>query len=129
MKKAVLVMLFLAPFVAVSSVQGQSASHAGHHSAVQQAAAQAQNVKLSTGDGGYVVTPTTVTKGVPVKMEVDLDKVKGCARTVVITAFGVKKTVKTDDNVIEFTPDKTGPIEIVCGMNMVKGSFTVGDAK
>ncbi len=85
-----------------------------------------QNVKLSVGDnGGYVVTPSKVVKGIPVKMDADLKTVKGCARTVVISAFNVKKTVKDGDSTIEFTPDKTGTIDIVCGMNMVKGTFTV----
>ena len=35
-----------------------------------------QTVTLTFDDKGYVVTPATVTKGVPVKMEVDLDTVK-----------------------------------------------------
>jgi len=39
-----------------------------------------QLVKLSFDDKGYVVTPSSVTKGIPVKMEVDLDTVKAaCA--------------------------------------------------
>ena len=89
---------------------------------------KAQQVKLTVDSkGGYVVTPSTVTKGVPVKMEVDLESVKGCARTVVIEAYKVKKTVKEGDTTIDFTPTKTGPVQVVCGMNMVKGSFTVTD--
>ena len=86
-----------------------------------------QLVKLSFDDKGYVVTPSTVTKGVPVKMEVDLDTVKGCMRTVVIDAFKVKQTVKAGATTIEFTPTKSGPIQIVCGMNMGKGQFTVAE--
>lgn len=86
-----------------------------------------QNVKLTFDAKGYVVTPATVTKDVPVKMDVDLGTVKGCMRTVVISAFDVKKTVKEGDTTIEFTPTKTGKIEIVCGMNMGKGSFTVNE--
>jgi len=88
-------------------------------------AAKVQLVKLSFDDKGYVVTPSSVTKGVPVKMEVDLDTVKGCMRTVVIDAFNVKQTVRTGATTIEFTPTKSGPIQIVCGMNMGKGQFTV----
>jgi plastocyanin domain-containing protein len=84
-----------------------------------------QNVKLTFDANGYVLTPSTLTKGVPVKMDVDLATVKGCMRTVVISAFNVKKTVKDGDTTIEFTPTKTGKIDIVCGMNMGKGSFTV----
>ena len=88
-----------------------------------------QAVKLIFDDKGYVVTPDTVTKGVPVKMEVDLNTVKGCMRTVVISAFNVKQTVKEGATTIEFTPSKSGKIEIICGMNMGKGSFTVVDPK
>jgi plastocyanin domain-containing protein len=89
--------------------------------------AKVQIVKLSFDDKGYVVTPSTVTKGVPVKMEVDLATVKGCMRTVVIDAFNVKQTVKEGATTIEFTPSKSGPIQIVCGMNMGKGQFTVAE--
>jgi len=88
-------------------------------------AKKVQVVKLSFDDKGYVVTPSTVTKGVPVKMEVDLETVKGCMRTVVIDAFNVKQTVKAGATTIEFTPTKSGPIQIVCGMNMGKGQFAV----
>ena len=90
-------------------------------------ATKVQIVKLSFDEKGYVVTPSTVTKGVPVKMEVDLDTVKGCMRTVVIDAFNVKQTVKDGATTIEFTPTKSGPIQIVCGMNMGKGQFTVAE--
>ena len=90
-------------------------------------ATKAQAVKLSFDDKGYVVTPPTVTKGIPVRMEVDLDMVKGCMRTVVIDAFNVKQTVKAGATTIEFTPTKSGPIQIVCGMNMGKGQFTVAE--
>jgi plastocyanin domain-containing protein len=90
-------------------------------------AKKVQIVRLSFDDKGYVVTPSTVTKGVPVRMDVDLDTVKGCMRTVVIDAFNVKQTVKAGAATIEFTPTKTGPIQIVCGMNMGKGQFTVAE--
>ena len=105
---------------AVLVVPGTSLAQAG-----KDPAKKVQLVKLSFDDKGYVVTPSTVTKGVPVKMDVDLDTVKGCMRTVVIDAFNVKQTVKAGATTIEFTPTKTGPIQIVCGMNMGKGQFTV----
>jgi plastocyanin domain-containing protein len=88
-----------------------------------------QDVKLTFDDKGYVVTPPTVTKGVPVKMEVDLKTVKGCMRTVVINAFNVKQTVKEGSTTIEFTPTKSGKIDIICGMNMGKGQFNVVEAQ
>jgi plastocyanin domain-containing protein len=88
-----------------------------------------QKVKLSFDAKGYVVTPATLTKGVPVEMDVDLDTVKGCMRTVVIESLKVKKTVKTGDTMIAFTPDTSGNVPVICGMNMGKGAFTVVDPK
>jgi plastocyanin domain-containing protein len=105
---------------AVLATQGTSLAQSG-----KEQAGKVQLVKLSFDDKGYVMTPSTVTKNVPVKMEVDLDTVKGCMRTVVIGAFNVKQTVKAGATTIEFTPTKSGPIEIICGMNMGKGQFTV----
>jgi plastocyanin domain-containing protein len=102
-----------------------AAPGAGLAQSGKEQAKKPQLVKLSFDDKGYVVTPATLTKGVPVKMEVDLDTVKGCMRTVVIDAFNVKQTVKAGATTIEFTPTKSGPIQIVCGMNMGKGQFTV----
>lgn len=84
-----------------------------------------QTVKLTVVDDAYVVTPSKVAKGIPVRMEADPNTVKGCAGTVVINAFGVKKTITKDDATIEFTPDKAGTLAIVCGMGMVKGDLVV----
>jgi len=117
---ALLIALPVAVLLAASGVHAAQAS---------KPAQKVQTVKLTFDDKGYVVTPATVTKGVPVKMEVDLGTVKGCMRTVVINAFDVKKTVKEGETTIEFTPTKSGKIDIICGMNMGKGSFTVVDPK
>jgi plastocyanin domain-containing protein len=102
---------------------------AGPAQASKPAGKKVQTVKLTFDDKGYVVTPDTVVKGVPVRMEVDFGTVKGCMRTVVINAVNVKKTVTEGETTIEFTPTRSGKVEIVCGMNMGKGSFTVVDPK
>ena len=122
MEKTVTLLAALLIFAAAASV-GLSAAQGS------KPAQKTQAVKLTFDDKGYVVTPDTVTKGVPVKMEVDLGTVKGCMRTVVISAFNVKQTVKEGATTIEFTPTKSGKIEIICGMNMGKGSFTVVEPK
>jgi plastocyanin domain-containing protein len=122
MKKTTVAAVAAAMVVSVFALPGASLARAG-----QDPAQKVQTVKLSFDEKGYVVTPPTVTKGVPVKMEVDLDTVKGCMRTVVIDAFNVKQTVKAGATTIEFTPTKSGTIQIVCGMNMGKGQFTVAE--
>ena len=119
MKMKITVAVAAFALTAIFAAQGTSFAQSGEQTK------KVQLVKLSFDDKGYVMTPSTVTKDVPVKMEVDLDTVKGCMRTVVIGAFNVKQTVKEGATTIEFTPSKTGEIEIVCGMRMGKGSFTV----
>jgi plastocyanin domain-containing protein len=117
-------LLFALPVVVVLTAARLSAVQAP-----RPAEKKMQTVRLTFDDTGYVVTPPSVTRGVPVRMEVDLQTVKGCMRTVVIDAVGVKKTVKAGETTIEFTPTKSGKIEIVCGMNMGRGSFTVVEPK
>jgi plastocyanin domain-containing protein len=118
---------FVTVLVLVSACAFAAASPTVHAQAAK-AEKKTQLVKLTVDDkGNYLVTPATVTKDIPVRMEVDLASVKGCARDVVIGAFNVKKTVKEGDTVIEFIPTKTGPVQVVCGMNMVKGSFKVAN--
>ncbi|MEM4260136.1 MAG: cupredoxin domain-containing protein [Candidatus Woesearchaeota archaeon] len=86
---------------------------------------EVQNVGLSMANGYYVINPSILKVGVPVRMEVDMNTVVGCARDFTIPAFGVRKYVIEGDNIIKFTPTKTGTFNIVCSMNMYKGSFIV----
>jgi plastocyanin domain-containing protein len=87
--------------------------------------AQTQIVKLSVENGRYIMNPSTVKKGDLVRIEADIAKMPGCSKSVVISAFNVRKTVNQNDNIIEFTPDKAGTFNIACSMNMYKGTFTV----
>jgi len=86
---------------------------------------EVQNVKLSVSGGTYILTPSTLKKGIPVRMEVDLSTTVGCSRDIVISAFGVRKYVTSGDNIISFTPTTAGTINIACSMNMYRGTFTV----
>ena len=64
-------------------------------------------------------------KDIPVRIEADMGKMPGCSKSIVISAFNVRKTVTSGDNLIEFTPTKTGTFTIACSMNMYRGVFTV----
>ncbi|MEM2139172.1 MAG: hypothetical protein QXM96_03385 [Candidatus Woesearchaeota archaeon] len=90
-----------------------------------------QKVKLLVNSNGdYELQPGVLKKDVPVKMEVDLNSVYGCARSIVIKDFNVFKNVRQGDNIIEFTPTKEGRIRIQCSMNMYSGYFdVVSDSK
>lgn len=84
-----------------------------------------QSAKLFMRNYEYQVEPAVLKKGIPVRMTVDVDSLPGCARGVVIKDFGIRKSVSKVDNVIEFTPDKTGTVGIACSMNMYRGTFIV----
>ncbi len=85
----------------------------------------AQVVKMYVNGGSYVLEPSEFKKGVPVKIEADISRTPGCSRAVVISAFGIRKTLTSSDNTITFTPDKAGTFNIACSMNMYRGTFTV----
>jgi len=84
-----------------------------------------QIVKLSVEGGNYVLSPSTIKKDIPVRIEADMAKMPGCSKSIVISAFNIRKSLSQGDNIIEFTPDKAGTFNIACSMNMYRGVFTV----
>jgi len=87
-----------------------------------------QEVQLSVQGGYYSPNPVRVKKGVPVRLVADMSTVVGCSRSIVIPEFGVQKTVSAGDNVIEFTPDKSGTFSFSCSMGMYRGTLVVEEA-
>lgn len=92
------------------------------------ASGEVQRVILRVDGGQYVLEPSTLTAGKPVRIEADLSSVRGCAASVRIPAFNVAYTFNGRSNALEFTPDKAGTFNIACSMNMYKGTFTVLNA-
>jgi len=84
-----------------------------------------QSAKLYMKDYEYQVEPSVLKKGIPVRMTVDADSLSGCAKEIVIKEFEIRKYISKTDNIIEFTPNKVGTINIACFMNMYHGTFIV----
>lgn len=101
----------------VKSVSGKTVASTG----------DVQVVKLSVVNGDYVLNPSQLKKGVTVRLEADLSKMPGCSKSIVIPAFNVRKSFSSGSNTVEFTPDKAGTFNIMCSMNMYRGTFTVLD--
>jgi len=76
--------------------------------------------------GGYYV-PFTVQAGVPVKwtIRVTEDELNGCNNPLTIPAYRISKTLVTGDNLVEFTPEKTGIIAYTCWMGMISSRINV----
>jgi sulfite exporter TauE/SafE/copper chaperone CopZ/plastocyanin domain-containing protein len=75
-----------------------------------------------------------VQKGIPVKWIIDAPQgsINGCNNRMIIRDLGIEYSFKTGENVIEFTPEKTGKISYSCWMGMIRGSISVteeGDVK
>jgi uncharacterized protein len=84
-----------------------------------------QTVTTEFKDGYYV--PFSVQAGIPVKwtIRVTEDELNGCNNPVTIPAYGISKTLKAGDNLVEFTPDKTGAIVYTCWMGMISSRISV----
>ena len=70
-----------------------------------------------------------VQKGVPVQFNIVADDavLNGCNETVEFPAYNVEKRLQAGDNIIKFTPDKTGTISYTCWMGMIYGKIEVVD--
>lgn len=130
MSIAGLIVLFLV-ILASTSLLGDSATASSSSGAstnsVQGADVGVQTVTVKVAGSSYVMEPSVLKKGIPVRMIADMKTFQGCSKAVTIPSFNVLKYVSQGDNVIEFTPTQTGTFKIACSMNMYRGTFTVVD--
>ncbi len=85
----------------------------------------AQVVELTLKNFNYYPNIINLKKGVPAKIVVDTKKVGGCFASIIIPDFGIRKFVSGNDNIIEFTPTKTGIFRFSCPMGMGSGKIIV----
>lgn len=117
--------------IAIFMVSGRGTSNTAKTvtgNSVSTYSGDAQAIKMHVENGRYILEPSTFKIGVPVRIEVDISRTSGCAKSIVIPAFDVRKIVTSNDNIIEFTPTKAGTFNIACSMNMYQGTFTVLEA-
>ncbi|HEX8974344.1 MAG TPA: sulfite exporter TauE/SafE family protein [Patescibacteria group bacterium] len=86
-----------------------------------------QVVSMTESSRGYAPNSFTVRKGVPVRWEIDAQDPYSCASSLIMNKMGIRKTLVSGKNVVEFTPTETGKIPFSCSMGMYTGSFTVVD--
>lgn len=85
-----------------------------------------QEVSIAVADNGYTSTTTTLKVGVPVRVKLSTDRTRGCARAFTVPEYGISKILpESGEEVVEFTPKKTGRLAYSCSMGMYTGSFTV----
>lgn len=84
-----------------------------------------QIVNSTLSSGRY--PSITVQAGLPVKWMIDAPQgsVNGCNNRVFIPEYNIEYQFKTGENVIEFTPSKTGSFPFSCWMGMIRGTIKV----
>ncbi len=72
----------------------------------------------------------TVQEGIPVKWVIDAPKgsINGCNNRMFIQDYGIEHSFEPGQNIIEFTPTKTGTVRYTCWMGMIRGNITVIEA-
>ncbi|MBN7772585.1 sulfite exporter TauE/SafE family protein [Clostridium aminobutyricum] len=86
-----------------------------------------QEITTSLDGGRY--SPIAVQEGVPVKWTIyaEAEDLNGCNRTMTIPEYNIQKQLEVGENVITFTPTKTGTFGYSCWMGMIRSSITVVD--
>jgi len=69
----------------------------------------------------------TVQQGIPVRWIINAPpgSINGCNNRMIIREYGIQYTFKQGDNIIEFTPAKTGRFRYTCWMAMIQSTITV----
>jgi sulfite exporter TauE/SafE/copper chaperone CopZ/plastocyanin domain-containing protein len=69
----------------------------------------------------------TVRQGIPVKWTINAPQgsINGCNNRMIIREYKIEYRFRPGENVIEFTPDRTGRFAYSCWMGMIRSSITV----
>ncbi|MDR1210631.1 MAG: sulfite exporter TauE/SafE family protein [Spirochaetaceae bacterium] len=69
----------------------------------------------------------TVQQGIPVRWTINAPQgsINGCNNRMIIREYGIEYRFKTGENIIEFTPGKSGRFPYSCWMGMIRSSITV----
>lgn len=85
-----------------------------------------QEVALKVTSGGYFPKEIKLKKGVPVRLKLTTADTQGCARDFVIPSLKIERILpETGEEIIEFTPTKSGALPFSCIMGMYTGKFYV----
>jgi hypothetical protein len=84
-----------------------------------------QLVNSTLASGRY--PDISVQAGTPVRWVIDAPSgsINGCNNRMLIQEYGVEHSFTTGENVIEFTPTRTGNVRYSCWMGMIRGNITV----
>lgn len=86
---------------------------------------EVQVINMVVDYSGYSPNTFTLKKDVPVRWVIDGQQISGCTNEIMVPDLNIRQKLNTGQNVIEFTPTKSGNIGFSCWMGMVRGKFIV----
>ncbi len=99
-----------------------AASPAKGYAAINEDGNQEATVTIKDG---YTPNILVVKKGIPLKLNFDLEE-EGCTGTVVIKDFDIeRKLTPYETSAVQFTPDTSGSFTFSCPMHMIEGTLIV----
>ena len=84
-----------------------------------------QVARMNITSRGFEPSIIKIKKNVLVKWIIDGAGVTGCTNKIIIPSLNISKSISRGENVVTFTPEKTGEIPFSCWMGMVRGKFIV----
>jgi RND family efflux transporter MFP subunit len=89
-------------------------------------AGQVQTARVVVSDQGYEPDRISLRAGIPARITFTRTSDKTCGTEVTIPSLNIKRPLPLNQAVdIEFTPEKSGDVAFVCGMNMLRGTILV----
>lgn len=85
-----------------------------------------QVIRITADNNGYTPDAIYVQKDIPVKLIIEGNQLNSCNNGVVIPSLNIEKTIKSGENIIEFTL-KDEEIDFSCWMGMIRGVIRVTD--
>jgi RND family efflux transporter MFP subunit len=105
------------PSPAPSSTPGAAGRSAG---------APLQTARITVGEQGYEPSRVTLRRGAPARLTFVRTSDTTCGTSVVFPSLKITRALPLNQPVaIEFTPETSGTIEFVCGLNMLRGTVVI----
>ncbi len=86
---------------------------------------EVQVINMVVDYNGYSPSTFNLKKGVAVRWVIDGQQISGCTNEIMVPEMNIRQKLKQGENIIEFTPTKSGNISFSCWMGMVRGKFIV----
>lgn len=88
--------------------------------------AAVQTAKITVGEQGFEPSRVTLRAGVPTRLTFLRTTDQTCGTAVVFPSLNIRRELPLNQPAeITFTPQKTGDIQFVCGMNMLRGTVAI----